>query len=102
MPSSSDRYESHSASASALVFAALACACASTPPRPALSAPVRELKGVSCPEDRIVVLDTRTVEDDTVYVLDACGTKVEVGRGLAVPMRQSEVSIISAENELTR
>ena len=104
MPSSSDRHGSHSASAiaSGLAIAALAIACASTPPRPALSGPVHDLNGVNCPEERIRVLDTRTVEDDTVYVLDACGKRVEVGRGLAVPMRQSEVSVISAENELTR
>jgi hypothetical protein len=84
--------------ASALVLAA----CASGGSRPVLSGAVRDVAGVSCEEERIQVVDTREREGDTVYVLDACGKRVEIAQGLAVPARKSEVTTISAENPFER
>ena len=71
--------------------------CASST-QPAVSAAVRELHGVDCPDDRVVVLETRDAGDDTTYVVDACGKKLEVTRGYALPARQSELSEYSAES----
>jgi hypothetical protein len=69
--------------------------CASTGPRPEFSRPVRDIKGVDCPEERIEVVETSERGSDIVYRLDACGTNVEIARGLAVPSKKSE---INAEN----
>src|SRR5688572_26351492 len=84
--------------ASALVLAA----CASGGSRPVLSGAVRDVAGVSCEEERIQVVDTRERDSDTVYLLDACGKRVEIAQGLAVPARKSEVTTISAENPFER
>jgi hypothetical protein len=73
-----------------------ASACSASLPRP-ISGVVRELGGPECPEERIFVVDSRSVDHDTVYVLDACGTPMEVEHGLALPARGSEVSELSPE-----
>lgn len=53
--------------------AAAVISIACSPSRPMLSSAVHDVKGVDCPEERIQVLDTRSQDGDTVYVLDACG-----------------------------
>ena len=71
--------------------------CASST-QPAVSAAVRELHGVDCPDDRVQVLETRATEGDTIYVVDACGKKVELTKGYALPERKSQLSEYSAES----
>jgi hypothetical protein len=75
--------------------AALGCASST---QPAVSAAARELHGVDCPDERIEVLETRDEEDDTLYVVDACGRKLELTKGYAIPERNSDLSEYSAES----
>lgn len=79
-----------------IVWGGTALGCASTPP--AVSVAVRELHGVDCPDDRVRVLETRYAEDDTIYIVDACGEKLELTKGYALPERKSELSEYSAES----
>jgi hypothetical protein len=80
----------------ALVFGSgLGCASST---QPAVSAAVRELHDVDCPDDRVHVLETRDAGGDTIYVVDACGKKLEITKGYAVPERNSQLSEYSAES----
>lgn len=79
----------------AAVGAGLGCA---TSTQPAVSAAARELYDVDCPDERVKVLETRASEGDTIYVVDACGTKLELTKGYALPERKSQLSEYSAES----
>jgi hypothetical protein len=46
------------------------------------------------------VLRERAAGDDTVYVVDACGSTVEIERGYPLPTRRSQVIEVSAETPL--
>ncbi|HEX6273080.1 MAG TPA: hypothetical protein VFZ53_08575 [Polyangiaceae bacterium] len=78
-----------------LLGAALGCASST---QPAVSAAARELHGVDCPDDRVEVLETRDTDDDTLYVVDACGKKLELTKGYALPQRKSDLGEYSAES----
>jgi len=82
-----------------IVSAAGAVGCASST-QPAVSGAVRELHGVDCPDDGVQVLDTRDAGEDTIYVVDACGKKLEITQGFAIPERKSQLSEFSAESPL--
>ena len=79
------------------MLGAAALGCASST-QPAVSAAVRELYGVDCPDDRVQVLETHDTEGDTLYVVDACGKKLEVIKGYAIPERKSDLAEYSAES----
>lgn len=81
------------------MLAGAAFACASST-QPAVSHAVRELRGIDCPDDRVRVLETRDLDDDTLYVVDACGKKLELTEGYAIPERKSDVTEYSAESGL--
>lgn len=81
-----------------LVVAVLLAACAVPPRRPLFSGAVQNLEGVSCPEDRIRVVEWDRRDGETTYLLDACGTKLEVVNALVLPTRRSEITEISSEN----
>jgi hypothetical protein len=75
------------------------------PPKPAvavtaakkaqLSSALREVLGLDCPPSGIEVATQRRFGDDRVYVLDACGTKVEIEEGLVVPESFAEIPNLS-------
>jgi hypothetical protein len=77
-------------------FVSVGCASASAPPKTS----VAQYIGTTCPEDRVRVLRERDVGDDTVYVVEACGSTLEVERGYPLPTRRSEVIEVSAETPL--
>ena len=80
-----------------VMWGGVAFGCASST-QPAVSAAVRELHGVDCPDDGVRVLETRDTEDDTIYVVDACGKKLELTKGYSIPERKRELSQYSAES----
>jgi hypothetical protein len=75
--------------------ASFGCASAN---QPAVSAAARELSGVDCPDEQIEVLETRDSGADTLYVVDACGQKLELKKGYAIPERKSGLSEYSSES----
>ena len=78
------------------MFGVAGLGCASST-QPAVSAAVRELHGVDCPDDRVRVLETRGQGNDTLYVVDACGKELELIKGYAIPERKSELAENSSE-----
>jgi hypothetical protein len=58
--------------------------CASST-QSAVSTAIRDLNGIECPDENVRILETRDADDDTVYVVDACGKRVEIVKGLALP-----------------
>jgi hypothetical protein len=82
-----------------LALGGFVSACRGSPP-PALSGVARDLAGVECPEENIVVLETLTDGDDTVFVVDACGKRLRIVQSLAVPTKNTELLANSAETPL--
>lgn len=58
---------------------------------------VREIHGVNCPARRIEIDSEKRIGDARVYVLDACGAKVELEEGLEIPSSFGELEPLSAE-----
>jgi hypothetical protein len=62
-----------------------------------LASAVREVHGVNCPAKRIEIDSERRFGGALVYVLDACGAKVEIEEGLEIPESFAELDLLSEE-----
>ena len=62
---------------------------------------VEQIHGVTCSESEIAIDEQRQFGAARVYVLDACGRKLEIEEGLALPASYSELDVLSAE-EMTQ
>lgn len=58
---------------------------------------VEAVYDISCPETRIDVEAQRDFGSERVYVLDACGTKVELEQGLRVPPSLTSIDPLTSE-----
>jgi hypothetical protein len=83
-----------------LAFAVISSGCVipvTAQKRVQFSGPLLETHDVRCPEREIEVDKKKNVGFSTVYVLDACGAKVELEHGLEIPESFSSINQLSSE-----